>query len=174
LNRILLIGSAGSGKSTLAQKLGEILSLPVIHLDKFYWNPDWVPTPNEEWDKRIQEFTIQPQWIMDGNYSRTLKLRSERADLIIFLDMPRYLCIYRIIKRRIQYHGKTRADLNEQCPEKLDWIFFNWVWNFKKRSRPRILEHLKEVKDEKEVLIIKSRKEVKELISRMSNTSKVF
>ena len=47
MNRIVVIGSAGSGKSTLSQKLGQIYSLPVVHLDKYYWKPNWVATPND-------------------------------------------------------------------------------------------------------------------------------
>ncbi|WP_306795338.1 AAA family ATPase [Cohnella sp. GbtcB17] len=101
MNRILIIGSAGSGKSTLSQRISEELKLPVIHLDKYYWKPNWVPTPNEEWDNFVIEATNQEQWIMDGNYTRTLDLRLKRADTVIFLDLSRWLCLYRIIKRRI-------------------------------------------------------------------------
>lgn len=95
---------------------------------------------------------------MDGNYSRTLDIRLNKADTVIFLDMPRIICIYRIIKRRIKYHGKTRPDLNEECPERLDWAFFIWVWNYKKRSQPKIIEALEQVKDRKQVVILKTRK----------------
>lgn len=119
MQRILVIGSAGSGKSTLSQRLSEQLQLPVIHLDKYYWKPNWVPTPNEDWDKFVLGTTNRDQWIMDGNYTRTLDLRLKRADTVIFLDLSKWLCLYRIIKRRIKYHRKTRADLNEGCPEKL-------------------------------------------------------
>jgi adenylate kinase family enzyme len=132
MDRILIIGSGGSGKSTLSQELSKVMDLPIIHLDRFYWKPKWVPTPNEEWDHFVEEAANEEQWIMDGNYSRTLDLRLKRADAIIFLDMPTILCIYPIIKRRIKYHGKTRSDLNQECPEKLDWAFFIWVWNYKR------------------------------------------
>ncbi|MDG0808073.1 EutP/PduV family microcompartment system protein [Cohnella rhizosphaerae] len=84
MQRILVIGSAGSGKSTLSQRLSEQLQLPVIHLDKYYWKPNWVPTPNEDWDKFVLGTTNRDQWIMDGNYTRTLDLRLKRADTVIF------------------------------------------------------------------------------------------
>ncbi|MFC3801467.1 DNA topology modulation protein [Cohnella sp. GCM10012308] len=161
MERILIIGSAGSGKSTLAQRLGEQLNLPIIHLDRHYWKPGWIPTPNEEWDQFVIEATNQEQWIMDGNYSRTLNLRLKRADTVIFLDMPTWLCVYRIIKRRIRFHGKTRPDLNEGCPEKLDRVFFKWVWNYKKRSRASVLDQIMHFKDNKKIIIVKTRKEAK-------------
>ncbi|WP_339322091.1 DNA topology modulation protein [Paenibacillus sp. FSL W8-0194] len=167
MNRIIVIGSAGSGKSTLSQKLSKILSLPVIHLDRYYWKPHWTPTPNEEWDDFIKAAVSQDRWIMDGNYSRTLGMRLNEADAVIFLDMPTLLCIYRIIKRRIIYHGKTRPDLNEECPEKLDWEFFNWVWNYRKRTRPRVIKELEQAKERKQVVILRSRKEVRHFLDRM-------
>lgn len=168
MKRILVIGSAGSGKSTLSQKLGSILHLPIIHLDNHYWKPNWVPTPNEEWDQTVEEFTMRDEWIMDGNYSRTLDTRLKRADLIIFLDMPMLLCMYRVIKRRIKYHKKMRPDLNEACPEKLDWEFLKWVWTYKKRSRVRVLNKLDQVKNDKQIIILRNRKEVNELIDTAS------
>lgn len=168
MKRILIIGSAGSGKSTLAKELGKVLNLPIIHLDKYYWKPNWIPTPDDEWNQFIAEVVNQEEWIMDGNYSRTLDLRLKRADTVIFLDLPRILCLYRIFKRRIKYHGKTRPDLNEECPEKLDWEFIKWVWNYRKRSRPKILNMLEQAKGEKQVMIVKTRKEAKELVNRFT------
>lgn len=167
MNRVMIIGSAGSGKSTLTQKLSNILALPVIHLDKYYWKPNWIPTPNEEWDQVVNEFTMKEQWIMDGNYSRTIDLRISRADLIIYLDMPRWLCLYRILKRRVKYHKKTRPDMNEECPEKIDLEFIRWVWKYRGRSRLKTLEKLEQVKNQKEIIIVTNRKQVDEIIYRL-------
>ena len=167
MNRVMIIGSAGSGKSTLAQKLSNILNLPVIHLDKYYWKSNWVPTPNDEWDTIVEQFAMEEQWIMDGNYSRTLDIRLSQVDLIIYLDMPRWLCLYRIIKRRVMYHKKTRPDMNEQCEEKIDYEFIKWVWNYRKRSRKSTLEKLDQVKDNKEVMIVNNRKQVDDVLIRL-------
>jgi hypothetical protein len=48
------------------------------------------------------------------------------------------------------YHRKTRPDLNERCPEKLDWAFLKWGWNFRRRSRPRVVQKLQEASSEKQ------------------------
>jgi adenylate kinase family enzyme len=88
----------------------------------------------------------------------------EEADTIIYFDLPRWVTIYRIIKRRIQYHGKTRPDLNERCPEKLHWEFIKWVWNYKKTKRPRIIAKLEKHAIEKKIIILRSQKEVSRLI----------
>ncbi|MEK3910098.1 hypothetical protein [Paenibacillus sp. FSL H7-0331] len=85
-----------------------------------HWKPGWVPTPEDEWYQYQQELTQKDEWIIDGNYGRTLDIRLAEADTIIFFDLSRWITTYRIIKRRIQYHGKTRPDLTEGCPEQLD------------------------------------------------------
>ncbi|MDL2215669.1 hypothetical protein LJB77_01130, partial [Ruminococcaceae bacterium OttesenSCG-928-N02] len=79
------------------------------------------------------------EWIMDGNYSNTLQVRLARADTAIFLDYPRIVCLLGVLKRWLANVGRTRADMAPGCPEKLDWEFIQWVWNFNKRSRRQTL-----------------------------------
>ncbi|OBZ18853.1 AAA family ATPase [Bacillus sp. FJAT-27264] len=169
MQRILIVGSAGAGKSTLSRKLGEVLGIPVVHLDKHYWKPGWVATEKQEWNQIVVGETRKEQWIMDGNYSGTLDLRIERADTVIFLDMPRWLCLYRIFKRRIQYHGRTRPDLDEGCPEQLDLDFVLWVWNFPKRSRDKIVSTLKKSNEEKNVIVLSNRRKVSGFLEGLSS-----
>lgn len=164
MNKVLILGCAGSGKSTFSKHLGEILKLPVIHLDSFYWKSGWVPSTEAEWDQIIQELMCKDQYIMDGNYSRTLRIRMKDADTIFFFDFSRYLCIYQAIKRRIIYHGKTRSDMAEGCKEKIDLEFIKWIWNFNKRSRDEILRELEKAKETQEVIIFKKRRDVKNYI----------
>ena len=74
--------------------------------------------------------------------------------------MPKYLCMYRIVKRRFMYIGKSRPDITEGCKEKLDFEFVNWVWNFNKDVRPKIIEKLKEYSKEKDIIVFSSKIEV--------------
>lgn len=167
MKRLLILGSSGSGKSTLSKKLGQFYHLPVIHLDAYYWKPGWVQPADEEWAVIAGELAAGDEWIIDGNYSGTIDLRIDRADTIIFLDMPTLLCLYRVLKRRLKYHGKTRPDMNEECPEKIDWAFLKWVWNFKHRSRMKLLNRLEAVKEDKEIIILKGRSEVKKYLKNL-------
>lgn len=160
MSRIMIIGSGGSGKSTFAKELGVILEKPVYHLDAYYWKPGWTPTPNDEWDQFLGQILSEDEWIIDGNYGRTLDLRMKRSDVIIFFDLSPWITTYRVIKRRIKYHGKTRADLNDGCPEQLDWNFVRWVWNFRKNKRPEILEKIHRNGLNKRIIIFKDRAEV--------------
>ena len=143
MKRVLIIGSGGSGKSTLARQLGERLGLPVVHLDAHYWNPGWVETPADEWRERVQRLIAQPEWVMDGNYGGTLDIRLAAADTVIFLDLPRIVCLWRIVTRAARYWGRTRPELAPDCPERLDWEFVVWVWTYPDRRRREILERLR-------------------------------
>ena len=72
MERIIIIGCGGAGKSTLARKLGEVLDLPVVHLDKLFWKPGWVETSREEFDALLAMELAKDKWIMDGNFNRTM------------------------------------------------------------------------------------------------------
>lgn len=169
MNRILLLGSPGSGKSTLSRRIGSLLNLPVIHLDAYYWKPNWVATPDDEWAQIVEKLSREERWIIDGNYSRTMDIRLGRADTVILMDTPTWLCIYRVIKRRIMYHKKTRPDLNEGCPEQLDLDFLKWVWKYRKRSRNNTLHKLEQLRHDKQIYIVNNRKQAEALLEKIKH-----
>ncbi|MCF6409907.1 DNA topology modulation protein [Pseudalkalibacillus salsuginis] len=160
MKRIAIVGCGGAGKSTLSKTLGNILGIEVIHLDRLNWNPGWVETPREELRNKQEKLVKKDSWIFDGNYGATMDVRLQAADTIVFLDIPRHICFYRVIKRRIIHHNKMRSDMGEGCPEKLDSEFLKYVWNFSKARRPQLLKSLEQFEKEKRVIILKSNKDV--------------
>ena len=164
MNKIVLIGSGGSGKSTLARQLGEKLKINVYHLDALFWKPNWVGVPKDEQIKVQNDLVKKEDWIIDGNYGGTMDIRLNAADTIIFLDIPRTICVYRAFKRMLQYRNKTRPDMGEGCEERFSFEFFKWIWEYPKTKRPKILDRLKQLSKEKEVIILKSPKEVENYI----------
>ncbi|MBH8565262.1 DNA topology modulation protein [Nostoc sp. CENA67] len=164
MKKIMIIGSGGAGKSTLARELGSILGLEVIHLDTLYWNPGWVETPKPEWQSIIQDLTLRESWIMDGNYSGTLDIRLAIADTVIFLDLKRLLCLWRVIKRSWQYAGQSRPDMASGCPERLTWEFLNFVWTYPSTRRPHILNKLSQLLPNQQVIILRKPKEVRKFL----------
>ncbi|WP_133571667.1 hypothetical protein [Maritalea mobilis] len=92
MQRIAILGCSGSGKSTLARKLGAALDLPVVHMDQHYFSPGWVEPDHDDWRTTVATLCAEDKWVMDGNYSKTHDIRLPRADLIIFLDFPTWLC----------------------------------------------------------------------------------
>jgi adenylate kinase family enzyme len=164
LRRILIIGSGGAGKSTLARRLGERTGIEVVHLDKLFWHPGWVRTEKEEWFGIVRQAIEKESWIIDGNFGSTLEMRAGAADTIIFMDIPRHICIYRIVKRWVLYNRGTRPDMAEGCEERFDWEFFLWVWNYPTRSKPEKELVLNRYANEKTVIRLRSNKEIEQFL----------
>jgi adenylate kinase family enzyme len=158
--KIVIIGSPGSGKTTLSFQLHHIFNVPIIHLDKYYWKPHWqMPTSREFYDIH-GSLCIQPEWIMEGMFITTLIPRFIEADIIIFLDMPQSLCFWRVLTRLIKNYGKVLATSAEYCPQRIDFAFLKYVWNFDKNVSPTIYQILKMFASDKQIYILKSQKEV--------------
>lgn len=164
MDRIMIIGCGGSGKSTLARQLGEKLNLPVTHLDQLFWTPGWVNVSQEEFDRRHRQAIAGEKWILDGNFDRTIAERITRCDTVIYLDFSRFACLMGVAKRILTTYGKVRPDMGEGCPERFDWEFLQWVWNFNKNKREKNYRLLKEAKGI-QVIILKNRRQVRRFLS---------
>lgn len=158
MKRVMIIGNAGAGKSTLAKALAEKLKLPLHHLDKIFWLPGWKELDRDEMAEKVIKIINEDEWVIDGNYRRTMKQRAERADTIIYLNFSTAACLYGIIKRRLA--NEKRTDITEGCPEKIDMKFINWVLFYKRRSAPGVRELLNSMPAGKNIIELKSRKEV--------------
>ena len=163
MQRVVIIGCGGAGKSTLARQLGEKLNLPVVHLDKLWWKPGWVESSREEFDAKLAEELAKPQWIMDGNFNRTINQRIARCDTLIYLDFNRVTCLMGVLKRVLTTYGTVRPDMPEGCPERFDWEFLKWVWNFNRNNREKTYGQLVKLPADK-VIILKNRREVRKFL----------
>lgn len=160
MERIMIIGCGGAGKSTLARTLGEITGLPVVHLDRIWWAPgNWQHIQQEEFDEKLHAELAKPRWILDGNFNRTLEWRLQCCDTVIYLDMPRLVCLKNWIGRVIKNRGTARADMAPGCCERFDPEMAGWIWRFNKNNRARYYALLENLEDTA-VVILRSRKEV--------------
>ncbi|MGB3801933.1 MAG: hypothetical protein WA952_19090 [Lewinella sp.] len=160
MKRIMIIGCGGAGKSTLAQQLHAITGIPLIHLDRHYYQPDWAAPKMKEWEATVATLAARDKWIMDGNYGGTMDLRFERADTIIFLDRSRWRCLYRVIKRLVASYGRTRPDMGAGCRERFNWGFIVYVFRYNSTRRPALLNRLADLADYKEVYRLRNDKGV--------------
>ena len=167
MERIMIIGCGGAGKSTLARQLGEKTGLPVIHLDKLFWRPGWVQISREEFDKLHREALMGEKWIMDGNFDRTMAERIKYCDTVIYLDFSRLTCLLGVAKRILTTYGKTRPDMGEDCPERIDWEFLKWVWNYNKNKREKNYRLLNE-SEGVETIVLKNRRAVRKFMKTVS------
>lgn len=170
MSRIMIVGCGGAGKTTFSRKLQAVTNLELFHLDKYYWKPDWKETEKEEWKKVVDELSNKESWIIDGNYGSTMEIRFHKAKTIIFMDKPKWLCIYRVIKRMLLNYGRTRPDMGKDCNEKFDWEFIKYIYHYNSTRRPKILNRLNELKDKKEVLILRNKREERAYLRRIQTS----
>ena len=171
MRRIAIIGSCGAGKSTLSKTLGTKLNLPVIHLDAYYWQPGWQENNSDRWLEIQQELIKGDRWIIDGNYGNTMNLRLEAADTVIWLDFNRYLCLWRIVKRYLKYSGRIRSDMAMGCPERFNWKFLRYVWDFPKMHRSKIVEQLAHFSRYKQIIILQNLHQLSDLLQELDKLS---
>lgn len=125
-NRIIIVGNNGSGKSYLSKHLSAIMDLPLIHLDVEFWRPNWEMPPKNEWIEKQKELVSKDKWIIDGNHTGTMDIRFKTSDLVVFLDINRFVCLAGVFTR----NGKKRSDMPQYLQEKLDMDFFDCVKDY--------------------------------------------
>lgn len=162
MKRIIVIGNNGSGKSVFSAKLGKKLNLPVIHLDSYFHLPGWEKRPNEEWLKIHDEFIQGKEWIIDGTYRKTLEKRINAADTIIFLDIPKWLAFYRMVKRRIVHRNSKRPDMPDFLNEQISFLLFRKNLTF---SSKRIYEIINKHNDSKKIIILRDNKMIEKFLN---------
>ena len=118
------MGPGAAGKTTLAARLAEITGLPVIELDKLFWQPGLAATPPGQWAAIQRTLTAQETWIMDGDLGPydVIGVRLRAADTVVFLDFAPLRCAWRAVCR-----SRERAD------------FWKWLLTYRRRSRPALL-----------------------------------
>lgn len=175
MKRIMVTGvSSGAGKSTFARALGEILDIDVYHLDALFWKPGWVQASLQEFSEAQKSIVDEPEWIMEGNYSNTYKIRAEYADTVIYLELPLRVCLYRVFRRWLKNRGRTRPDLGEGCPDKLDWDFLKFICTTyypRKRNKASRFRAFQSVGPEKTIYELKNKKEIRAFLEQLKKPS---
>jgi len=168
--KIAIIGNAGSGKTTLSKKIAQITDLPLKHLDRYFWKPNWQEPNRKEFKKTHDLLCDQGEWIIEGISTKTAQYRFERADVIIFLDTSKWTCLYRISKRAcINWNQEICAP---GCKERGPTLkFLSFIWNFNKNRRQIILDMLPQYSNNK-VKIIKTKNDENQLLKLLDNLNK--
>ena len=142
MKKVLVIGSSGAGKTHFSTRLSTALGVELIHIDNIYWGPGWTEPAEDEWRTRLASFLARESWIIDGNYTGTLDMRLAACDTVIFLDIRRTLCVWRVIRRTLKFYRRRRPDMADGCFERFDWPFLLFIWNYPKKTRPKILARI--------------------------------
>jgi adenylate kinase family enzyme len=170
MKKIVIIGSPGAGKSFFARQLGEILNIEAIHLDRYFWQPKWKEKPEELRRQIMQKLVAKDQWIIEGSYLDTSYIRLRAADTIIFLDIPNWLCLWRVINRYFKYHRESRPDLPEGCPEKLRLHYLLKILSFPFFKRKELYRWLIKFEHEKRVYTFHSNRDIERFLHGVGQT----
>src|SRR3989337_3887231 len=107
MQRVLVIGPCGAGKSAAAIELGHLLDLPVYPLDRLHWREGWIESSREELLEAFAPMLAAERWLIDGNYGGTMSERVERADTVVYLDYPTWICLWRALQPGLRLFGPT-------------------------------------------------------------------
>lgn len=160
MKRVTIVGSPGAGKSTFARKLAQKTNTPLIHLDYHYHQKEFNYENNKQaWIDKLTDITSGDFWIIEGNYGSSYEQRIPKSDTLIFLDLPTWLSVWGVLKRRIQYRNKKRSEMPDDWVEKIDPVFLKFVIMFRIKSRKDVISGIKKYKHKNlEILTFKTRK----------------
>ena len=158
MKRVMIIGQPGAGKSVFARQLGQKTGLPVVHIDKIHWKSGWVERTGAEKDEMCSAVHARDSRIFEGGRSSTWAERLDRADTLIWLDIPLWLRVWRVFKRTVRYYGQSRPDLPKDCPERFNWEFCAWIWNTRNTSRNLMKRTFDDAPKSKDCLQIRSKR----------------
>lgn len=156
----MVIGCSGAGKSWLSAQIAQTFDLPLISLDAEYWQPNWTQPEQDAWLSRVDVLSASEKWVMDGNYPGTLEIRIPRADVVIFLDLPRWRYMLSLISRTCANWGKVREGMAAGCPERLDLKFLRHAWQCRDMIRDVTLKAIHNLRPDQCGIVLRSRTEI--------------
>ena len=154
MKKVIVVGCPGSGKSTFARKLQEKTGLPLYYLDMIWHKPDKTTLTKEEFYEKLHELIARDEWIIDGNYSRTLEPRLQACDTAFVFDLPLEVCLAGAQARV----GTKRIDMPWEETE-LSQEFLNYILSFSQQKLPRLLQLARQYSAQKQVVFFRSRQE---------------
>jgi adenylate kinase family enzyme len=167
MERVVILGPGGAGKTELAAEMSRRTGLPVVHLDLLFWRQGWKPAPVEEARRDFAEAVAGERWILDGNFLAVEgeDARFSRADAVVFLDLSRATCCWRVLMRLARNRRRPRPDLPEGCAESFDLALLRWIWRYPRTDRPRVLAILAGLNGWADVRRLRSRSAVRRYLA---------
>ena len=134
-----MYGVTGSGKTVLAERISARTGIPWHSVDDLTWEPEWVPVPDREQRRRIEAICAGERWVLDTAYGTWLDVPLTRVELIVGLDFPRWLSLFRLLRRTAAraLDGRTICNGNRESFRlsfSRDSII---LWHFRSFTRKR-------------------------------------
>jgi adenylate kinase family enzyme len=168
--RIILAGTAGAGKTTMAGRLSARLGVPHTEIDSLHHGPQWVPRPDFEAD--VRAFTAGPAWVIEWQYPSVRDLLADRADLVVWLDLPRRVVMRQVVRRTLRrqllrqrlWNGNVEPPLWTILTDREHII--RWAWNTHDLNSERVTA-LARRRPELPIVRLRSRAEATRWLARL-------
>ena len=153
VERVVVLGNGASGKSRFARELSEATGIPRVELDAIFWSSNLEAMPAERWRAMQRELACGSRWILDGDLGPydALDVRLQRADTVVLFDVPTLVCAWRAVRR---------------SRERLD--FWRWLFTWRRRFRPEILDAIHAFAPAAELLMVRSRADRNRVVAHLS------
>ena len=162
--RVLVAGATGAGKTTLAAAVARALGVPHVEIDALFHGPGW--TPRTDFEADVRAFAARRAWVTEWQYTAVRPLLLERADLLVWLDLPRGQVLRQVVRRTLRRRLR-RVELWNGNLEPPLWTIFTdpehivrWSWSTHGRTGPRV-EQAQQVRPDLTVVRLSSRSEVR-------------
>lgn len=127
-----MAGTSGAGKTTLAGRVSAALRLPYTELDGLYHGPGW--EPRAEFEADVRAVVAQDAWVSEWQYTAVRPLLLERAELLVWLDLPTPLVLWQVgrrtvarrLRRTTLWNGNVEPPLRTVLSDR-DHIL-RWAW----------------------------------------------
>jgi adenylate kinase family enzyme len=168
VERILVLGSCGAGKTVFARTLGQILDVPIAHLDQLRYDRDWNEASGDDFAAAQRELLETGHLVVDGNYLSTLPERLAWADTVIWLDYHPLRCLWRLLARHLRYGPGQHG---EGVFVRLTGPLLTYVATYRRRHAPRVRAALDEHAGGTDVIVLRRPKDTTELLERLTPTA---
>lgn len=140
--RVLVAGTSGAGKTTLAARVSAVTGAPHVEIDALFHGPGWTPRPSFEAD--VLAFCSESDWVTEWQYHHVRDLLADRADLMVWLDLPRATVMRQVVGRTLRRRLRREPLWNGNLEPPLHTVFtdpehiLRWAWSTHHLSSERM------------------------------------
>jgi len=118
--------TSGNGKTTVGRELARRLDVPFVELDALVHGPNWIETPDDELRSLLEPTLAGDGWVIDGGYRGKIgNLLWDRADVIVWIDLPLHVWLPRLLRRTVR-RLRRQEELWNGNRESIRTAFLEW------------------------------------------------